>query len=170
MEYTVKDRLADDGFRREFGRARRYIESSEEPADDNLPYEIFELLRNSRIGSYSFDNPERYVLGWEEDELVAMGSLQRNDRPRTLEEPAVELYHLVVEEEKRGEGWGSATFDELLDEARDVAADEEVNWLYMQVSSFSEPAQHLAREYGFEKVDETSICDFYACEIDELED
>lgn len=169
MEFEVRDRQGDEEFRRQFDRARRYTESTEEPDEENVPYAIFDLLRPSRIGSYSFDNPERYVLGWEDDELVSMGSVQRRYRPSGLEEPAVELYHLIVDEDCRGEGLGAATLEELLDEALDMADEEDMDRLYMQVSSFSEPAQHLAEEYGFETVGETGITDLYACSLDELD-
>ncbi len=169
MEYAVRDRREDKTFSKNFETARRYVESSEEPDGDNLPYEIFDLLRESRIGSYSFDNPERYVVGWEDEELVSMGSIQRTHRVPGLEESAVELYHLVVDEKHRGDGYGGETFDAVLDEALDMADEVGMDWLYMRVSSFSEPAQHLADEYGFEKVGETGISDLYACAIDELQ-
>ncbi|MDY6778833.1 MAG: GNAT family N-acetyltransferase [Candidatus Nanohaloarchaea archaeon] len=157
MEFEVLDRREDEGFDRAFREARRSVEAEEELEGENRAYDVFDILHDSRIGSYSFDGSRRYVFGFEDDELVSMGSLRRQQTPEPRDENVLEIYHLVMEEDYRGEGRGRETFERCLEEASELSEELDLDRWYMNVSRHSEPMLHLAEEYGFEEVRETPV-------------
>lgn len=88
----------------------------------------YRILDQAPLNERKAGSAERFVFAYDAENIAGIGTLRRD----TCKD-AVELFYLAVDPEQQGQGYGRALFDQTIDEAKKMAAEQDRDQLYMSV-------------------------------------